>query len=65
MKNELLLDSDLSYEHVKRHRVDSRRGTVSADATPGQVRRLLAAGATAYLTKPIDVRDLLHVLDVA
>jgi PAS domain S-box-containing protein len=38
---------------------------VSADATPGQVRRLLSAGATAYLTKPIDVRDLLHVIDEA
>jgi CheY-like chemotaxis protein len=36
---------------------------VSADATPGQVRRLLASGATAYVTKPIDVRDLLRVLD--
>jgi PAS domain S-box-containing protein len=36
---------------------------VSADATPGQVQRLLAAGATAYLTKPIDVRELLRILD--
>jgi PAS domain S-box-containing protein len=38
---------------------------VSADATPGQVQRLLAAGATAYLTKPIDVRNLLRILDQA
>jgi PAS domain S-box-containing protein len=38
---------------------------VSADATPGQVSRLLAAGATAYLTKPIDVRELRSVLDEA
>jgi PAS domain S-box-containing protein len=38
---------------------------VSADATPGQVQRLLAAGATAYLTKPIDVRELLGILDQA
>jgi PAS domain S-box-containing protein len=36
---------------------------VSADATPGQVQRLLTAGATAYLTKPIDVRRLLRLLD--
>lgn len=36
---------------------------VSADATPGQVQRLLSAGAAAYLTKPIDVRDLLRLLD--
>lgn len=38
---------------------------VSADATTGQVQRLLAAGASAYLTKPIDVRELLGVLDDA
>ena len=36
---------------------------VSADATPGQVERLLAAGARAYLTKPLDVRELLRLLD--
>jgi CheY-like chemotaxis protein len=36
---------------------------VSADATAGQVQRLLTAGATAYVTKPIDVRQLLGHLD--
>src|ERR1700677_739592 len=36
---------------------------VSADATPGQVQRLLNAGALAYLTKPIDVGQLLQILD--
>jgi len=36
---------------------------VSADATSGQVRRLLDAGAAAYLTKPLDVRELLRLLD--
>jgi signal transduction histidine kinase/CheY-like chemotaxis protein len=36
---------------------------LSADATPGQVTRLLAAGARAYLTKPIDVAELLSLLD--
>jgi len=36
---------------------------LSADATPGQVDRLLAAGARAYLTKPLDVRKLLTLLD--
>ncbi len=36
---------------------------VSADATPGQMERLLAAGAEAYLTKPIEVAQLLGVLD--
>jgi CheY-like chemotaxis protein len=36
---------------------------VSADATAGQIQRLLDAGAMAYLTKPIDVPELLAVLD--
>jgi CheY-like chemotaxis protein len=36
---------------------------VSADAMPRQAQRLLAAGATAYLTKPIDVRELLDLVD--
>ncbi len=36
---------------------------VSADAMPRQVQRLLAGGATAYLTKPIDVRQLLDLVD--
>jgi signal transduction histidine kinase/CheY-like chemotaxis protein len=38
---------------------------VSADATPGQVERLLAAGATAYLTKPFNVRELLTIVQSA
>ena len=38
---------------------------VSADATPGQVQRLLASGATAYITKPIDVRELLDAYERA
>ena len=38
---------------------------VSADATPGQVRRLLSAGAAHYLTKPIDVAELLRFVDEA
>ena len=36
---------------------------VSADATPGQVQRLLAAGARDYLTKPLNVQQFLEVLD--
>lgn len=36
---------------------------LSADATPGQVKRLLTEGAHAYLTKPFDVDRLLAVLD--
>lgn len=36
---------------------------LSADATPGQIRRLVAAGCRAYLTKPLNVKKLLAVLD--
>lgn len=36
---------------------------ISADATPGQIRRLMDAGVTDYLTKPLDVEKLLLVLD--
>lgn len=36
---------------------------ISADVTPGQVRRLLGIGATRYLTKPLDLSELLSVLD--
>jgi PAS domain S-box-containing protein len=36
---------------------------VSADATPDQIERLLAAGARGYLTKPFDVKRFLEVVD--
>jgi len=36
---------------------------ISADATPAQVERLKAAGARDYLTKPLDVRHFLQVLE--
>jgi CheY-like chemotaxis protein/anti-sigma regulatory factor (Ser/Thr protein kinase) len=36
---------------------------ISADATPGQVKRLLAAGVAAYVTKPLNVEKLLKVFD--
>jgi CheY-like chemotaxis protein len=36
---------------------------VSADATVGQVQRLKSAGATAYLTKPFNVKELLQIVD--
>ena len=38
---------------------------LSADATKHQIDRLIAAGANAYLTKPIDVRQLLQTVDNA
>jgi PAS domain S-box-containing protein len=36
---------------------------ISADATDGQLARLIAAGADAYLSKPIDVRRFLEVVE--
>jgi signal transduction histidine kinase/CheY-like chemotaxis protein len=36
---------------------------LTADATDRQRTRLLAAGATEYLTKPLDVRELLALID--
>jgi signal transduction histidine kinase/CheY-like chemotaxis protein len=36
---------------------------LSADATPGQIGRLLDAGANDYLMKPLDLRRLLELLD--
>ena len=36
---------------------------LSADASPGQIQRLLDAGAHGYLTKPLDVPALLALVD--
>lgn len=36
---------------------------LSADATPGQIDRLLAVGAHAYITKPLEVKQFIGVLD--
>lgn len=36
---------------------------LSADATPGQIERLLGAGAKAYLTKPLNLRQFLQTLE--
>jgi signal transduction histidine kinase/response regulator RpfG family c-di-GMP phosphodiesterase len=49
-------------------RQDPRTQTIpvtilSADATPGQIDRLQAAGACQYLTKPLDVRQLIGLLE--
>jgi CheY-like chemotaxis protein len=59
---------DMPGERVlRRLREDPRTGSipvvmVTADATAGQVQRLLSAGATAYLTKPLDLSMLLKVV---
>ncbi len=36
---------------------------ISADATPGQIQRLMTQGARAYLTKPLDIRQFLELVD--
>jgi PAS domain S-box-containing protein len=36
---------------------------LSADATPNQIERLLAAGARHYMTKPLDIKQLVQVLE--
>jgi CheY-like chemotaxis protein len=36
---------------------------ITADATPSQIQRLRSSGVAAYLTKPIDIRDLLRVVE--
>jgi PAS domain S-box-containing protein len=52
---------------LKRLRADPQTSkipvvVISADATPKQIDRLLAAGASDYLTKPLDVRRLLDLV---
>jgi PAS domain S-box-containing protein len=62
---------DISGEEVLRRLWDDphlRRIPVvvlSADATPNQIRRLIASGAKAYLTKPLDLSVVLSTLDRA
>jgi CheY-like chemotaxis protein/two-component sensor histidine kinase len=36
---------------------------VSADATPGQIERLLAMGAHSYLTKPLDIKLFMQLIE--
>jgi PAS domain S-box-containing protein len=38
---------------------------ISADATSPQIKRLLSAGALAYLTKPLDIAEFFRVVDEA
>jgi PAS domain S-box-containing protein len=60
---------DLGGEVVlRRLRADPRTRSipvviVSADASPGQAERLLAAGAAGYVTKPFRIPELLALLD--
>ncbi len=52
------------------HRLQAEEATrsipvviISADAMPSQIERLRAAGARAYLTKPLDVKKFIAVMD--
>ena len=38
---------------------------ISADTTPSRIEQVLAAGACQYLTKPLDMKMLLALLDEA
>jgi CheY-like chemotaxis protein/anti-sigma regulatory factor (Ser/Thr protein kinase) len=72
MPDWILLDlhlPDMGGEEVLRIlRQDQRTQVIpvtilSADATPSQINRLKAAGAREYLTKPLDVRQLIALLE--
>jgi PAS domain S-box-containing protein len=68
----VLLDLDLpdmpGEEVLRRLRAEPNTADVpvvilSADARPGLITRLLEQGARAFLTKPLDVKELLALLD--
>jgi CheY-like chemotaxis protein len=55
-------------EVLRRLRAEPRTAQVpvvilSADARPALIEQLLAEGVRAFLTKPLDVRELLELLD--
>jgi CheY-like chemotaxis protein len=55
-------------EVLRRLRAQARTANVpvvilSADARPALINELLAQGVRAFLTKPLDVRELLELLD--
>lgn len=68
----VLLDLDLPDMHgseVLRHlRAEKQTAetpviVISADATPSQIERMLAAGARDYITKPFEIRRFLLMFD--
>ena len=68
----ILLDVHLpdinGFEVLERLRLDTSTANIpivilSADATPGQIRRFRDAGANEYLTKPLDLKLLLSLID--
>ena len=70
--NLILLDLHLGRtdgaEVLKRLKQDAQTATipvvmVSADATPGQAERLVSLGAHSYLTKPLDVKLFVQLIE--
>jgi len=68
----ILLDLDLPDMHGSQvlERLQAQPATaqtpvivISADATPSQIERMLAAGARDYLTKPFEIRRFLFMFD--
>jgi CheY-like chemotaxis protein len=68
----ILLDVHLpdinGFDVLERLRIDAATAVIpvvvlSADATPGQVKRFRDAGADEYLTKPLDLKLLLSLID--
>ena len=68
----ILLDLDLPDMHGSEllERLQAQPATadtpviiISADATPSQIERMLAAGARNYLTKPFEIRRFLFMFD--
>ena len=68
----ILLDLDLPDMHGSEvlERLQAQPSTartpvivISADATPSQIERMLAAGARNYLTKPFEIRRFLFMFD--
>ena len=68
----ILLDSHLPDMHgedvLRRLQSDAASRSIpvimlSADASPGQIQRLLSNGARNYLTKPLDVRKFLQIVE--
>ncbi len=65
---DMLLPDITGEEVLRRLRKDEITGLIpvtilSADAIPDQIRKLMAAGARDYLTKPIDVREFAGLLE--
>ena len=60
---------DMSGEEVLRLLLEDEQlrqipvAMLSADATPAQARRLKASGAIAYLTKPLDISQVMQLVD--